>query len=438
MYTFSEYFTTFGLVPIDFFFKVIPAVFMLSWHHPKRSKMPLRILISVLVLLVLSFFITSYYYKITDFFGMTSFQSSAFLLMLMFIYLLQLFFFKASYFSLLFDLLGGYSLNQIVLLSFYLFCYQIPYLSSVSTFSFEYYLYQLIWFSVAYAIAYYIYIKKYHTPDSMKSPDFSLFLSTGILMFLMIFNMARVVYVETRSIIDYMCIICLIMCYWLILLFRGGFLKKIASEQELALTKKVWEEKEKSLRTTQEAINTINIKYHDLKHFLRRLDAGEDTRELVSEVANSLLSYEKTIVTGNDTLDMVLTEQTLRYNRNSVNLQYFADGALLSFLSTTDIISLFSNALDNAFEAVSTLDPDRREVHLTVKDALGMLYIEVQNPYSTEIIMQDGVPVTSKADKQYHGFGIRSIRQTTEKYGGNMTILTDNGWFRLKLLIPLP
>ncbi len=135
---------------------------------------------------------------------------------------------------------------------------------------------------------------------------------------------------------------------------------------------------------------------------------------------------------------MVLTEQTLRYNRNSVNLQYFADGALLSFLSATDIISLFSNALDNAFEAVSALDPDMREVHLTIKDTLGMLYIEVQNPYSTEIIMQNGIPVTSKADKQYHGFGLRSIRQTTEKYGGTMTILTDNGWFRLKLLIPVP
>lgn len=50
---------------------------------------------------------------------------------------------------------------------------------------------------------------------------------------------------------------------------------------------------------------------------------------------------------------------------------------------------------------------------------------------------EDGLPVTTKKDKEYHGFGVKSIRQSVEQHNGVTTISTDSGWFRLKLLIPL-
>ena len=44
--------------------------------------------------------------------------------------------------------------------------------------------------------------------------------------------------------------------------------------------------------------------------------------------------------------------------------------------------------------------------------------------------------MTRKADKGYHGFGLKSIRATAEKYGGILTIQAEDGIFLLRVTIP--
>ena len=48
------------------------------------------------------------------------------------------------------------------------------------------------------------------------------------------------------------------------------------------------------------------------------------------------------------------------------------------------------------------------------------------------------VLVNTKWDKQNHGYGLKSIRYTIEKYHGNMDIEFDKNWFELNILIPKP
>ena len=38
----------------------------------------------------------------------------------------------------------------------------------------------------------------------------------------------------------------------------------------------------------------------------------------------------------------------------------------------------------------------------------------------------------------FHGFGLKSIRSTINKYGGSMTITVEEGTFKLQLLFPKP
>ncbi len=52
--------------------------------------------------------------------------------------------------------------------------------------------------------------------------------------------------------------------------------------------------------------------------------------------------------------------------------------------------------------------------------------------------MQNGLPVTSKKEeKGYHGFGLKSIRYTAEKYGGFMTVEAAHGIFMLRVVVPV-
>ena len=115
-----------------------------------------------------------------------------------------------------------------------------------------------------------------------------------------------------------------------------------------------------------------------------------------------------------------------------------ADGSALGFMPSLDIISLFSNALDNAFEAVTALPKEEREIHMTVKKALGALSICVENPCAARPQMVDGIPATTKSDRRFHGFGMRSIQSTVDKYGGTMDIDTNEGRFKLMIMIPMP
>jgi hypothetical protein len=50
----------------------------------------------------------------------------------------------------------------------------------------------------------------------------------------------------------------------------------------------------------------------------------------------------------------------------------------------------------------------------------------------------DGLPETTKEDKHYHGFGVKSIRYITEKYGGDMSVTMEDGVFSLDLIFSLP
>ena len=64
------------------------------------------------------------------------------------------------------------------------------------------------------------------------------------------------------------------------------------------------------------------------------------------------------------------------------------------------------------------------------------MLIQVSNYCETSIKIKNGYPVTTKADKNSHGFGIKSIKYTVEKYHGTLTYNINKNWFELKILIP--
>ena len=42
-----------------------------------------------------------------------------------------------------------------------------------------------------------------------------------------------------------------------------------------------------------------------------------------------------------------------------------------------------------------------------------------------------------KKDKENHGYGLKSIHYTVNKYDGAVSIDTNENWFELKVLIPM-
>ena len=114
-----------------------------------------------------------------------------------------------------------------------------------------------------------------------------------------------------------------------------------------------------------------------------------------------------------------------------------ADGAKLNFMSDPDIYSLFGNMLDNAIQTVIQLEQDKRVIGVTIRAEGELLSINSHNYYSGNVHMEHGLPVTSKEDKKYHGFGVKSMVMIVEKYGGSISFDARDQIFNLNILLPL-
>ncbi len=196
----------------------------------------------------------------------------------------------------------------------------------------------------------------------------------------------------------------------------------------------------KNYKIRQESIDLINQKYHDLKHQIAvlRAESGEKRNAVLDNMEQEIKAYEAQNKTGNKVLDTVLTGKSLTCRTKNIQLTCVADGTALDFMDVMDISALFGNALDNAIESTDKItDPERRLIHLSVARQKGFAAIRIENCFDGELKFEKGLPVTTKKDVLYHGFGVKKPQNAAAKYGGTATITTREGWFELRVLIPL-
>ena len=191
----------------------------------------------------------------------------------------------------------------------------------------------------------------------------------------------------------------------------------------------------------QESINTINMKYHDLKHQITGLRAESDPlkrKVWLDEMEKELEFYEASYKTGNSVLDTILSGKILFCKKNKIDVTCVADGKLLDNIHVIDICTIFGNILDNAIESVIvSKEQEKRLIHLTVSKKREFIFIQVGNYCENELIVKNNYPVTTKADKSNHGFGMKSILHTINKYDGTLTFGVKDHWFTINILMPL-
>ncbi len=200
-------------------------------------------------------------------------------------------------------------------------------------------------------------------------------------------------------------------------------------------------ERKRQYELSRENIETINHKCHDLKHQIRALkQVGQDERnQYIDELEHSIDIYDAVVETGNEVVNTILSEKSLNCERRKIKLSYIVDASHLDFMSTLDIYAILGNALDNAIENVSRYqDADKRVISLAIKTVGDFLSIQTNNYCEGEVEIRGGLPVTTKRDKEYHGFGMKSMRHLAGKYGGSLAVNVKDNVFTLQILLPMP
>ena len=227
-----------------------------------------------------------------------------------------------------------------------------------------------------------------------------------------------------------------IACCVVVLLYLSGLLEKRDLQEEIDRMQYNMKQMEQQYAISKDTIEQINIKCHDMRHKVRSLIGGNAPDELDRDLAEAIKIYDANIRTGNKILDVILTEKSLYCERNDITLSCMVDGDKLGFMRESDLYCLFGNIIDNAIEAVRAIgDMDKRVIDITAKAHGDMLIVQEENYFTGKLTFDDGLPVTTKADKAYHGYGMKSIRMIARAYGGEMTAGVDGDKFRLSVLL---
>lgn len=220
----------------------------------------------------------------------------------------------------------------------------------------------------------------------------------------------------------------------LILALLNNQLSQQELKDELAGVRYVVEQGKRQYELAKKNVDLINIKYHDLRHQSEQLQRRGLTEEL-ADLNHTLDEYAALVKTGSEVLDVILTEKTLVCREHDIQLMCMADGRGLEFVKTHHLYALLGNSIDNAMEAVQFLPKERRVISFSLKRQGNLVHIHVENPYAGAVSMRDGLPVTTKKDENYHGFGTLSMKTVAEQYGGGLSIQAKDGIFALDIVL---
>lgn len=180
--------------------------------------------------------------------------------------------------------------------------------------------------------------------------------------------------------------------------------------------------------------------YHDLNNHLNTLyqlleeKQGEAAKAYIKEISKPILKLSKTIWTGVDVVDVIINSKLEKMEQLGIEADINVEYPSECNITPNDMCTILSNLLDNAIEAAAETE-QKGCVCLTVRRINYLLLIKVTNPCSEHIKSFEDIPKTTKANKNLHGWGLRSVRDTVEKYSGTLECGAQDGVFTVKIMM---
>lgn len=227
----------------------------------------------------------------------------------------------------------------------------------------------------------------------------SRFLTFGILIVLLIMDMAMLVMLVQE--------------------YRIKYFMQTAALNEYYLNSQV--EQFRNYRLQQRETRRIR---HDMQNHLLMLSQLAENGDLqgvknyIGGLSEEMQSTASELRTGNDTADAIVNAKYAQAARLGIKIEI--DGMLPPELNIAaiDICTIFANALDNAIEGIPQDCPDElKMININITNSNSMHMITFRNPAKPH---PSGNSTTSKEDKINHGFGTENMKRATQKYNGQL------------------
>ena len=226
------------------------------------------------------------------------------------------------------------------------------------------------------------------------------------------------------ALVNLLCVFCL---YGELSIYRNS-----VARGEKALLEHMIEEQREKYESERGSLEQLHIRLHDLKH--RYGGNNPDADEEISRLAGE---YDAAFHTGNEAIDTVLYVKGAYCASHDIRLRCSVDGALFGFLSSSELYSLFGNALENAIEEVGPLEKEDRWICVSQRKKDGFLCLRFENACPEPVAIRNGMPVGTRSGKEGHGYGMKSMKYIAERHGGHLQAFREEGVFTLDLFFVL-
>ena len=221
-----------------------------------------------------------------------------------------------------------------------------------------------------------------------------------------------------------------------LLYFQSELFKKSAMEKEMSELNLLYERQRQQYQVARQNVQIINKRCHELKlqiAALRQMSGAAsappdpELKAHIDEAEKAAQLYDASRNTGNEVLDVVLTEKSLLCESRRIQLNAVTDGSCLNFFEASDLYALFANMLDHAIEsAVKVPEPERRCIDLLVCTRQSFVVVNVISPDR---------PAES-ADTRAAHYAVKVTNRIVQKYKGTLTTESQNGFFAVKIIFP--
>ena len=213
-------------------------------------------------------------------------------------------------------------------------------------------------------------------------------------------------------------------------IMANELVEKSLLQQEITYKQQYYDALEKNQQQLQEL-------RHNMKNQILAIKAALSSKDITeNDDLFGLNKIDPIIFTENPVVNTIISSKYLLAQKEGIDFQTDVNIPSTINMSCGDIGIVLGNLLDNAIDGAEKC-PEYidKKIDITIRRIHQFILIRITNSSAAPPVQRNGQLVTSKKDKQKHGWGIKSVVSTAEKYNGTVEYNYTDFMFSVSVIL---
>lgn len=215
----------------------------------------------------------------------------------------------------------------------------------------------------------------------------------------------------------------------------NSLIKKNKQLKEMEILKITEQYQQQYIENTNQQYDSIKKIRHDIKNQLSTvytlIEDGEynEAMRIIKESNDDLIKCKEYVKTNDPVVNAIVNLKLSVASAMGIKTLCVVNNDY-SGIDSIDLCNLLSNTLDNAITACSVVAQNKeKRLSLEIKFEDGYYLFIVRNTIAYSVLSENPDLKTSKEDTLHHGFGIKILKEISEKYNGSCHFFEDDDQF---------